>query len=90
MQTCRFYVKVRDKKDIGEFFPYLKPGYLNTTKNFTKGKVYPVLAVKESTVFDDDESAIDSAQFLVPTENDNFLWVQSEIFTFVGLEKPAN
>ena len=83
-----FYVTVRDdyEKDRQDYFPYIASAYTAIAKNFRKGKTYPVLAVKHATLIADDEKNVETSQFLVPTENGNFIWVQSEIFRFAGIE----
>ncbi len=82
-----FYVTIRDnyEQDRLDYFPYIASNYISIAKNFSKGKSYPVLEVKPVTLIADNEQNIETSQFLVPTENGNFLWVQSEIFKFVGL-----
>jgi len=87
MNSGIFYVKVRDnfEQDLQNFFPYINQQYTEISRNFLKNKLYPVLSVKDVTIFDDDENSIDSARFLVPTENNNFIWVHAEIFVFAGL-----
>jgi hypothetical protein len=91
MTTGIFYVTVRDdyEKARQDYFPYIAAGYTAIAKNFSKGKAYPVLAVKHATLIADDEKNVETSQFLVPTENGNFIWVQSEIFRFSGV-KPEN
>ncbi len=83
-----FYVRVRDdyEQDRLDYFPYIASGYMGIAKNFSRGKTYPVLAVKHATLIADDEKNVETAQFLVPTENGNFIWVQSEIFKYAGTE----
>lgn len=82
-----FYVTVRDdyEKDRQDYFPYIASAYTAIAKNFKKGKTYPVLSVKHATLIADDEKNVETSQFLVPTENGNFIWVQSEIFRFAGV-----
>ena len=82
-----FFVTVREnyEKDHQDYFPYISPAYVGIAKNFKKGKKYPVLAVKHATLIADDEKNVETSQFLVPTENGNFIWVQSEIFRFAGV-----
>ncbi len=89
MESSIFYVTIREKyeESLKEFFPYLAPEYKNIARNFTKGKKYPVLSVESITLVGEDDTNVDSARFLVPTENGNFLWVLSEIFVFAGTEK---
>ena len=88
MSTGIFYVKVREnyEQDHQDYFPYISTAYVAIAKNFDKGRRYPVLAVKHATLIADDEKNVETSQFLVPTENGNFIWVQSEIFKFAGLE----
>jgi hypothetical protein len=76
-----FYVTVRDDYEQArlDYFPYIASAYTAIAKNFSKGKAYPVLSVKHATLIAD----------LLPTENGNFIWVQSEIFLYAGLE-PGN
>ncbi len=87
MNNNFFYVTIRDnyEKDREDYFPYIAPSYMSIAKNFSKKKQYPVLAVKPVTLIADDAKNIETAQFLVPTENGNFIWVQSEIFKFAGI-----
>ena len=86
-----FYVTVRDDYEQArlDYFPYIASAYTAIAKNFSKGKAYPVLSVKHATLIADDEKNVETSQFLVPTENGNFIWVQSEIFLYAGLE-PGN
>ncbi len=87
MKSCVFYVVNRENYDSDhhDFFPYISAEYVKIAKNFKPGKKYPVLAVKDVTIVAEDESVIETSQFLVPTENQNFMWVQSEIFKFAGV-----
>ena len=87
MRSCIFYVVIRENYDTdhNDFFPYISSEYVKISKNFTQGKQYPVLAVKDVTIVAEDEKVIETSQFLIPTENQNFMWVQSEIFKFAGL-----
>lgn len=87
MKNTVFYVTIREKyeESLKEFFPYLAPQYKNIARNFKKGKQYPVLSVESITLVGENESNVDTARFLVPTENGNFLWVLSEIFVYSGL-----
>ncbi len=87
MKSCVFYVSIRENysSDHNDFFPYISAEYVKIAKNFKQGKKYPVLAVKDVTIVADDENVVETSQFLVPTENHNFMWVQSEIFKFAGL-----
>jgi hypothetical protein len=59
--------------------------YIEMSKVFKRSKAYPVLAVEKIAYFDQDGDEKESARFLVPTENGNFLWVLSELFTFDGI-----
>lgn len=88
MTSGIFYVRVRDnyEQDRKDYFPYIAKSYTAIAKNFQKGKTYPVLSVRHTTLIADDETNIETSQFLVPTENHNFIWVQSEIFHFAGTE----
>ncbi len=88
MITKVFYVEVREdyQKDRMNYFPYIASTYVNISKNFEKEKRYPVLAVRHTTLISDDEKNVETAQFLVPTESGNFLWVLSEIFQFAGMQ----
>ncbi len=88
MRTGVFFVKIREdySKQRKDFFPYISEEYLKIAKNFHSNKVYPVLAVKDVTIIAEDESNVETSQFLIPTENSNFMWIQSEIFQFWGLE----
>ncbi len=49
-----------------------------------RDKKYPVLAVEKVTIFTKDGDEAESARFLVPSENNNFIWIQSELFEFDG------
>lgn len=82
-----FYVTKRDNYEevLKDFFPYINQSYTNIARNFKSEKKYPVLSVKEVTLVADDNSTVETARFLVPTENGNFLWVLSEIFAYAGL-----
>ena len=86
MKSCVFYVVVRENYDTdhNDFFPYISSEYVKIAKNFRQGFKYPVLAVKDVTIVAEDENVVETSQFLVPTENQNFMWVQSEIFKFAG------
>ena len=83
MQTGIFYVKVKDdlKKAFQDFFPHMSSAYIGTAKLFKRNKRYPVLAVEKVTVFTKDGDEAESARFLVPSENDNFIWIQCELFS---------
>jgi len=87
MSTTVFYVTVREdyQKAREDYFPHIAASYTTIAKSFTKGKSYPVLAVRHMTMIADDEKNVETSQFLVPTESGNFIWVQSEIFRFAGL-----
>ena len=87
MSQSIFYVTIREdyETDRNNFFPYISAHYAKIAKNFQPGKKIPVLAVKDVTLVAEDESVIETSQFLVPTENRNFMWVQSEIFVFAGI-----
>lgn len=86
MASPIFYVTIREKyeESIKDFFPYIAPEYKNIARIFKKGKKYPVLSVESITLIGEDDRNVDSARFLVPTENGNFMWVLSEIFVFAG------
>jgi hypothetical protein len=92
MSSGIFFVAVRDDYEQArrDYFPYIASTYTAIAKNFKKGKSYPVLSIKHATLIADDEKNVETSQFLVPTENGNFIWVQSEIFRFVGLEPENN
>jgi hypothetical protein len=87
MQTGIFYVKVKEdlKKAFNDFFPHMSSAYISTAKLFNKKKLYPVLAIEKVTVFTKDGDEVESARFLVPSENNNFIWIQSELFMYAGL-----
>jgi len=87
MRTGIFYVRVKDdlKKAFQDFFPHMSSAYIDTAKLFDPGKRYPVLAVEKVTVFTKDGDETESARFLVPTENENFLWIQCELFGYAGI-----
>lgn len=88
MQTGIFYVKVKDdlKKAFQDFFPHMSSAYIGTAKLFKRNKRYPVLAVEKVTVFTKDGDETESARFLVPSENENFIWIQCELFSFDGID----
>ena len=88
MQTGVFYVKVKDdlKKAFQDFFPHMSSAYMDMAKLFTRGKEYPVLAVEKVTVFTKDGDEAESARFLVPSENENLIWIQCELFSFDGID----
>ncbi|HUX21509.1 MAG TPA: hypothetical protein VMW69_09735 [Spirochaetia bacterium] len=84
MQTGIFYVRVRNdiKKAFQDFFPHMSANYLKLANMFDKGKDYPVLAVEKVSLFTKDGDEVETARFLVPTENSNFAWIQCELFMF--------
>lgn len=88
MQTTIFFVKIKSdlEKAFKDFFPHMSSNYIKMAKLFKKNKNYPVLAIEKVTVFNKDGTETDSARFLVPSENKNFLWIQSELFEFVGID----
>lgn len=87
MQNGVFYVRVKEdlKKAFRDFFPHMSSSYMGMAKLFKQGKRYPVLAVEKVTVFTKDGDETESARFLVPTENKNFIWIQQELFEFSDL-----
>jgi len=87
MSSIVFYVTIREdyQKAREDYFPHIAASYTTIAKSFAKGKSYPVLAIRHMTMIADDEKNIETAQFLIPTESGNFIWVQSEIFRFAGL-----
>lgn len=87
MNSPIFYVKVKDdlEKAFRDFFPHMSSSYIRMGKLFKQGKKYPVLAVEKVTVFTKDGDESESARFLVPTENRNFIWIQQELFEYHGL-----
>ena len=90
MQTGIFYVKVKEdlKKAFQDFFPHMSSAYISMAKLFKREKRYPVLAVEKVTVFTKDGDETESARFLVPSENDNFIWIQCELFSYAGIAEP--
>jgi hypothetical protein len=88
MQSAAFYVKIKKdlKKAFEDFFPYMSSHYISMSKLFDKNKRYPVLAVEKVAVFTKDGAETESARFLVPSENGNFIWIQAELFTFAGFD----
>jgi hypothetical protein len=92
MQTTIFYVKIKDdlEKAFKDFFPHMSSNYLKMAKLFKKDKLYPVLAVEKVTIFNKDGGETESSRFLVPSENKNFLWIQSELFMYVDLNPSAD
>lgn len=87
MQTGVFYVRVKDdlKKAFQDFFPHMSDAYIGMAKLFKRDKRYPVLAVEKVTVFTKDGDETESARFLVPSENENFIWIQCELFAYAGI-----
>jgi hypothetical protein len=87
MRTGTFYVTVKKdlKKAFEDFFPHMSSAYIDTAKLFDPGKRYPVLAVEKVAVFTKDGDETESARFLVPTENENFIWIQCELFAYAGI-----
>ena len=87
MQTGVFYVRVKDdlKKAFEDFFPHMSDVYIGMAKLFKREKRYPVLAVEKVTVFTKDGDETESARFLVPSENENFIWIQCELFAYAGI-----
>lgn len=87
MQTGVFYVRVKDdlKKAFQDFFPHMSSAYIGMAKLFKREKLYPVLAVEKVTVFTKDGDETESARFLVPSENENFIWIQCELFSYAGI-----
>jgi hypothetical protein len=85
-QSSHFYVKIKPdlKKAFDDFFPHMSTNYISTAKLFDRKKRYPVLAIEKVTVFSKDNDEVESARFLIPTENGNFVWIQSELFEFAG------
>jgi hypothetical protein len=92
MQTGIFYVKVKDnlEKAFKDFFPHMSSNYIKMGKLFKRDKLYPVLAIEKVTVFNKDGTETDSSRFLVPSENKNFLWIQSELFEFADVDLEQN
>ena len=90
MQTGVFYVRVKDdlKKAFQDFFPHMSDAYISMAKLFKKDKLYPVLAVEKVAVFTKDGDEAESARFLVPSENENFIWIQCELFAYGGVVDP--
>lgn len=91
MQTTVFYVKIKDdlEKAFKDFFPHMSSNYLKMAKLFKKEKLYPVLAVEKVTIFNKEGGEAESSRFLIPSENKNFLWIQSELFNFVDINRPV-
>ncbi|MFP4180253.1 MAG: hypothetical protein ACLFNZ_02875 [Spirochaetaceae bacterium] len=90
-QMYPFYVKVKEdlNKAFQDFFPHMSSNYISTAKLFKKNKTYPVLAVESVTVFTKDGDEVESARFLVPSENNNFIWIQCELFEYAGFTDPG-
>ena len=88
MRTGIFYVRIKDdlKKAFADFFPHMSSAYIDTAKLFARDKRYPVLAVEKVTVFTKDGDETESARFLVPSENENFIWIQCELFAYDGID----
>ena len=86
--VSRFYVRVKEdlEKAFTDFFPHMSSNYIKMANLFDKGKCYPVLAVEQVVVFTIEGAESESARFLVPSENGNFIWIQSEIFDFMGFD----
>ena len=42
--------------------------------------------MEKVTVFTKDGDETESARFLVPTENENFIWIQCELFAYDGID----
>jgi len=91
-QVSHFYVKVKTdlEQAFRDFFPHMSSNYISMAKLFDKGKRYPVLAIEKVTVFTKDGSEVESARFLVPSENKNFIWIQSELFEYDGFTKESS
>jgi len=89
MNTGIFFVRVRDdyENQIKEFFPHISTSYVDIARTFNREKTYPVLSIKEVTLIAENNENIETSQFLVPTENNNFMWVLAEIFQYAGLEE---
>ena len=92
MRTGIFYVRVKEdlKKAFQDFFPHMSSAYISTAKLFDRDKRYPVLAVEKVTVFTKDGDETESARFLVPTENENFIWIQCELFAYAGISSDGS
>lgn len=87
MTTGIFFVKIRGdyERQIKEYFPHISKTYIDIARNFNRDKIYPVLSIKEVTLIAENNENIDTSQFLVPTENNNFMWVLAEMFQYAGL-----
>ncbi|HEQ71305.1 MAG TPA: hypothetical protein ENN69_02355 [Spirochaetia bacterium] len=92
MQTNIFYVRIKEnlEKAFKDFFPHMSSNYLKMAKLFKKDKLYPVLAIERVTVINKDGTETESSRFLIPSENSNFLWIQSELFMFVDVNPPES
>ncbi len=89
MTTGIFFVKIRDdyENQIKVYFPHISATYVDIARNFNKDKTYPVLSIKEVTLIAENNENVDTSQFLVPTENNNFMWVLAEMFQYAGLNE---
>ncbi len=89
MEQGIFFVQIKQdlKKAFADFFPHMSTRYIEMANLFDRSKRYPVLAVEKVVVFSKDGDETESARFLVPTENGNFIWVQCELFVFAGLNE---
>lgn len=89
MTTGIFFVKIRSdyEHQIKEFFPHISISYIDIARNFNKEKTYPVLSVKEVTLISENDETVETSQFLIPTENNNFMWVMAEMFQYAGLKE---
>ncbi len=87
MTTGIFFVRIRENygDQIEEYFPHISKSYVDIARNFNKDKTYPVLALKEVTLIADNNKNVETSQFLVTTENNNFMWVMAEMFQYAGL-----
>ncbi len=87
MTTGIFFVRIRDNYEtqIKEYFPHISSYYVDIARNFNKDKIYPVLSIKDVTLIAENNENIDTSQFLVPTENSNFMWILAEMFQYAGL-----
>ena len=87
MTTGIFFVRIREhyENQIKEFFPHISANYVDIARNFNKDKTYPVLSIKEVTLIAENNENIETSQFLVPTENNNFMWVLAEMFQYAGV-----
>ena len=87
-----FCVRVREdyERDRQDYFPHISSNCTSIAKSFDKGRVYPVPAVRHTTLIADDLKNVETSRFLVPTENGNFISVQSEIFRFARITAEHN